>query len=90
MVNESELLVFRGKIEGKSQFTRGLFVSVNGYTREALAAITKGKSPNFVMLDGSHLYRVLEGNVRLDELLCRAVRHLAETGEPYLPINKTS
>ncbi len=89
-INESELLVFRGKIEGKSQFTRGLFVSINGYTEEALAAITKGKSPNFVMLDGSHLYRVLEGNVRLDELLYRAVRHLAETGEPYLPISKTS
>jgi hypothetical protein len=88
-INESELLVFRGKIEGKSQFTRGLFMSINGYTNEALEAITKGKSPNFVMLDGSHLYRVLEGHLRLNDLLYRAVRHLAETGEPYLPMNET-
>jgi hypothetical protein len=86
--DEAALLVFRGKIEGKSQFTRGLFISVSGYTEEALQAITRGKSPNFVMLDGSHLFRVLEGHVRLDALLVRTVRHLAETGEPYLPVSR--
>jgi hypothetical protein len=84
-INEAALLVLRGKIEGKSQFTRGLFLSINGYTQPALQSITRGKSPNFVMLDGSHLYRVLEGHVRLDTLLRRVVRNLAETGEPYLP-----
>jgi hypothetical protein len=85
LVNEAALLVLRGKVEGKSQFTRGLFLSINGYTADAVEAITRGKSPNFVMLDGSHLYRVLEGHVRLDALLRRLVRHLAETGVPYLP-----
>ncbi len=87
-VNEAALLVLRGKIEGKSQFTRGIFLSVNGYTPEAVQAITKGKSPTFVMMDGSHLYRVLEGHIRLDVLLRRLVRHLAETGSPYLPASR--
>jgi hypothetical protein len=87
-VNESALLVLRGKIEGKSQFTRGLFLSINGYSSEALAAITKGKQQTFIMMDGAHLFRVLEGHVRLDDLLRRLVRHLAETGEPYLPVGR--
>jgi hypothetical protein len=83
--NQAALLVLRGKVEGKSQFTRGLFLSINGYTREAVEAITRGKAPNFVMVDGSHLYRVLDGHIRLDVLLRRLIRHLAETGMPYLP-----
>lgn len=84
-VSEAALLVLRGKIEGKSQFTRGLFLSINGYTPDAVEAITRGKSPNFIMLDGSHFYRVLDSHVRLDTILRRLVRHLAETGAPYLP-----
>jgi Restriction endonuclease len=83
--NEAALLILRGKVEGKSQFTRGLFLSINGYTRDAVDAITRGKAPNFVMVDGSHLYRVLDGQIRLDVLLRRLIRHLAETGTPYLP-----
>lgn len=85
-VNEAALLVLRGKVEGKSQFTRGLFLSINGYTPEAVVAITGGKSPNFVMMDGVHLFRVLDGGIHLNVLLRRLVRHLAETGAPYLPV----
>ncbi|MGA2902753.1 MAG: hypothetical protein ABSD98_02910, partial [Candidatus Korobacteraceae bacterium] len=36
---EDKLLVFRGKIEGKSSFTRGLFVSISGFSSECLQAI---------------------------------------------------
>lgn len=86
-VDEAELLVFRGKIEGKSTFTRGLFVSVNGYTAHAVAAITKGKQPNFVMMDGAHLFRVLDGTIEFDQLLRMLVRRLAERGEPYVTVS---
>jgi len=86
-VSEADLLVLRGKIEGKSTFTRGLFVSVNGYSPEAIVGLGKGKSANFVMVDGSHLYRVLRGDWPLDSLLRRVLRLLAETGEPYVPVS---
>jgi hypothetical protein len=85
-VAEHDLLVFRGKIEGKSEFTRGLFVAVNGYTSEARESIVRGKRPSFVMIDGGHLYRVLEGQWPLDKLLHYLVRRLAERGEPYTPL----
>jgi hypothetical protein len=87
-VGVSELFVFRGKVEGKSSFTRGLFISVNGFSQPAIQAITAGKQPTFVMMDGADLYRALEGHLQLDVLLRRKVRRLAERGEPFVPISE--
>jgi hypothetical protein len=80
-VNEAALLTFRGKIEGKSGFTRGLFLSINGFTTEALASITRGKQPTFVLADGADLSPVFEQAIRFDDLLRHKVRNLAETGD---------
>lgn len=84
---EADLLAFRGKVEGKSSITRGLFISINGFSSQAVPAITRGKQPTFVMMDGADLYRILEGHIHLDELLRRKVRYLAERGEPYVPVS---
>ncbi len=78
--NEATLLVFRGKIEGKSQFTRGVFISLNGITNEAEAAITKGKQPNFFTVDGYDLSVVVQGHIGLADLFRRKLRKLAEEG----------
>ncbi len=86
-VGESDLLVFRGKVEGKSSFTRGLFISINGFSPAAPQAITIGKQPTFVMMDGADLYRVLEGHVRLDDILRQKVRRLCESGKPFVPVS---
>src|SRR5260370_17053726 len=37
---EADLLIFRGKIEGKSTFTRGVFIALNATSLPAPAAIT--------------------------------------------------
>jgi hypothetical protein len=58
-VFEADLLVFRGKIEGKSAFTRGLFVSLNGISDGARQAIVHGKQPTFFIIDGYDLTMVL-------------------------------
>ncbi|MBZ5599168.1 MAG: restriction endonuclease [Acidobacteriia bacterium] len=77
---EDKLLVFRGKIEGKSSFTRGAFVSVSGFTNECLESISKHKQPTFFLIDGYDLTTVLEGQITLIDLL-RAKRNcLAEEG----------
>ncbi len=79
-ISENPLLVFRGKIEGKSSFTRGVFIALNGYTKEAIEAITKGKQANFFLMDGYDISVVLEGGMRLDDLLRAKLRRLAEEG----------
>lgn len=87
-IPEADLLVFRGRIEGKSSFTRGLFISINGFSPPATQAIAVGKQPTFIMMDGADLYRVLEGHVRLDEILRRKVRRLAERGQAFVPVSE--
>lgn len=80
-VCEAPLLTFRGKIEGKSFFTRGLFLSINGFSKDAMSAITRGKQPTFILADGADLSPVFEQSIRFDDLLRQKVNNLAQTGE---------
>lgn len=77
---EKELLVFRGKIEGKSSYTRGMFLAMNGITKEAETAIRVGKQPTFFIVTGHDLMMILQGARPLDDFLRRRRRLLAEEG----------
>lgn len=85
-VGVAPLLIFREKVLGKSSVTRGIFVSVNGYDTGARLSITTGKQPNFLMLDGMHLFAVLNGQRDLVSLLRALLRELADTGRPFVPL----
>lgn len=82
---ESDLLVFREKIEGKSKFTRGVFISINGISREAGIAITRGKQPNFFVVDGYDITMLLEDNIEIIAFLRKRQRLLAEEGRVVVP-----
>lgn len=79
-VAEDKLLVFRGKVEGKSSFTRGAFVSISGFSKDCLGSISKHKQPTFFLIDGYDLTRVLEGEIALTDLLRAKRNRLAEEG----------
>ena len=81
----ADLYVFREKIEGKSKFTRGVFLSINGVTTDAVHAITQGKQPNFFIIDGHDLMMALGENVSLPVFLRRRQRLLAEQGRLSVP-----
>jgi hypothetical protein len=85
---EADLLIFRGKIEGKSKYTRGVFVTINGVSKEAAIAITQGKQPNFFIIDGYDLTMLLEDNIELTEFLRMRQRLLAEEGQVIVPFNQ--
>lgn len=76
-----DLSGFSDKVQRKSEWTRGLFISVSGFSKDALDAMTRGKSPNFVIMSGKDLERVLRTEVNLNDLLRNKVRVLAEKGE---------
>ena len=84
----ADLYVFREKIEGKSKFTRGVFLSVNGITQEATSAITQGKQPTFFVMDGYDLLMTLEDNAPLSAFLRRRHRLLAEQGRISVPFHQ--
>ncbi len=84
-VSEGPLLIFRGKIEGKSAYTRGVFISLNGITGEARQAIAIGKQPTFFVIDGYDLAMILGDEVSLMEFLRQRRRILAEEGLVVVP-----
>lgn len=79
-LSEAPMLVFRGKIEGKSTFTRGVFIALNDVTQHARQAITQGKSPSFFVMNGYDLMMVLSEAISLPEFLKRRIRLLGEEG----------
>jgi Restriction endonuclease len=77
---------FDKKVRSKSRYTRGLLVSVNGYTEPALKEYRTNSQPAALLIDGAHLEHVLHGKERLPEMLTRLSDHFDRTGEPYLPV----
>lgn len=88
-LSEKELLVFRGKIEGKSSMTRGVFISMNGYTPECKQAITTGKQPTFFAIDGYDLMMILQEDIECDAFLRARRRLLAERGLVFAPYEES-
>src|SRR6266571_4292469 len=87
LVGIEELDAFTGKIARKLDNTLGLFLSINGYSPDAVSLHTATR-PVMILMDGSDLMAVLEGRIELGSLLLRKRRHAAHTGESYLPIQR--
>jgi len=75
--------IFAAKVHRKGKNALGLFVSIEGLTKDARDQYRE--STPFIELDGSDLYLILDQRVRLDDLLKLKKRHANETGGCYLP-----
>jgi len=73
---------FAAKVRRKGKNALGLFVAVNGFSSVAITSYRE--STPFITMDGGDLYLVLDGRVRLDDLLRAKRRHANETGSCYL------
>ena len=80
----SHLSVFDGKIRGKAQSTRGLFLAAEGFQP---AAVTKfsGDSPRILLMNGEDLALVLGGSVDCVDLLTAKVDAMVRHGRIDLP-----
>ncbi|MEU2429851.1 restriction endonuclease [Streptomyces sp. NPDC007861] len=85
-IGRRELDIFKGNIERKGKNTLGLYVSMSGFTSDALAVYSL--STPFVTIDGSDFMAVLDQRIRLDDLMRRKKRHASETGHCFLPVSK--
>jgi hypothetical protein len=82
-VGRGHMDVFAKKIERKGKNALGLFVSVNGFSQDALDEYSTATP--FITLDGADFFMVLEERVRLDDLLRRKKRYANETGDCHYP-----
>lgn len=82
-VSREAVDTFASKIGRKGKNALGLFVAVNGLSSVAREA-HRERTP-FITMDGADLYAVLEGRIRLDDLLSIKQRHANDTGSCYYP-----
>jgi hypothetical protein len=81
-----DLLAFREKVESKSAWSRGLFVSNSGFTDDALTAFARGRATNIIGMTGQDLFFILSGEISLTDALSKKTRRAAETGEFYVSV----
>lgn len=82
-VDAASLRAFQGKIEDKTAWARGLFVSYSGFSEPGLAAFG-GK--RIVLMDGLDLHDTLRRNLSLTAVMSLKVRRAAETGRTFVRV----
>jgi len=85
-IGREHLDVFKTKVSRKGKNALGLYISMSGFTQDALQEYSD--STPFTTMDGVDLVAVLEEQVRLDDMLRRKKRHANETGECHFPASR--
>lgn len=81
-----DLHTFEGKLREKASWSRGLFISSSGFSREGLQAFGKGKRT--ICMDGFDLSEMLRLKLPFTRILEAKVREAAETGKPFVPVRE--
>ena len=85
---QADLLVFNGKIEGKSTWARGIFISYAGFSEEGLHAFLRGKRTSIIGMDGQDILHILNGEVSLIHAIKIKARRAVETNSFFTPIRE--
>jgi len=86
-VSAQDLDGFASKTRRKLENTLGAFLSINGFSQDAVLAHSSGQ-PSIILMDGSDLMAVLEERIDFVSLFLRKKRHAAQTGNIYLRIHE--
>lgn len=58
-ISASSIFTFKGKVDGKLVGTVGFFISISGYSPNAVEALIKGKDINVLLFDGDDLKKAM-------------------------------
>jgi hypothetical protein len=83
---QDDLLIFQGKVESKSTWTRGLFISNSGFSSDGLIAFARGRATNIIGMSGQDLYFIVSGEISFIDAIEKKARRAAETGEFFVPV----
>jgi len=83
LVNKAHLVAFSDKVDTKLENTLGVFLSINGYSQDGVAAHQAGGA-SIILMDGGDLMAVLEERIDFVSLILRKKQHASRTGEIYL------
>ncbi|MDI5986266.1 restriction endonuclease [Halomonas sp. M4R5S39] len=86
-VSIGDLDAFAGKVKRKLDNTLGLFLSISGFSTDAVAAHSTGR-PVVILMTGADLMAVLEQRMDFVSLLLRKRRHAAQTGNILFQVHE--
>lgn len=84
-MSASDLYSFKGKVDGKLAGTRGVFISMSGFSDDAPESLTHGKQLTSILVDYSDMEVIFEGQATFKQVLDFKIRQAGETGKPYVP-----
>ena len=82
----SSLYQFRGKVDGKLSGTLGLFISMAGFSTDAVDALVAGKELNLILADGDDMRLLVEGGMGVRDALELKLRAAGDAGTPFVPL----
>ncbi|WP_353096356.1 restriction endonuclease [Empedobacter brevis] len=86
----SSIYQFKGKVDGKLIGTIGVYISISGFSSEAVDALTFGKSINIILFDKSDLETAIIEDNGFQKVLYQKIRKATEEGQAFFPINSVS
>lgn len=84
-IKQKDLSIFDGKIKGKAQSTRGLFLAANGFDENAVNKFS-GDSPRIILMTGEDLAMVLNGRVLFHDAMKAKIEAIVRYGNINYPI----
>ena len=84
-IKQKDLSIFDGKIRGKAQSTRGLFLAANGFDENAVVKFS-GDSPRIILMTGEDLAIVLSGRVLFHDAMKAKIEAIVRYGNINFPI----
>jgi hypothetical protein len=79
----SSLYQFKGKVDGKLAGKIGVFISMSGYSKDAVDALTLGKSLNVILFGKEDIDAAIIGTSNFKRILKSKLRIAAEEGVVY-------
>ena len=83
-VKQKDLSVFDGKIRGKAQSTRGLFLAAEGFDDNAVNKFS-GDSPRIVLMTGEDMSIVLNGTIPIFDVMKAKIDAIVRYGNINFP-----
>ncbi|MDQ0885015.1 hypothetical protein QFZ81_000103 [Paenibacillus sp. V4I9] len=81
-IDQAQIASLYFKAEGKLD-ARGVFFSINGYSKEVLSTLPRGREIKVLLFDGVHLMNVFSGIYTFNELLEYSLKQASLKGEIY-------
>lgn len=84
-ITQREISIFDGKITGKAQSTRGLFLSINGFNSNAVNKCCCD-APRIILMDGEDLYYILDDKIDFFHAMTAKTDALIRKGNPHFAL----